>query len=26
LQAGRDLIFRAEAPYVPGTFDIGPVE
>lgn len=26
LQAGRNLIFRAETPYVPGTFDIGPVE
>jgi glutathione-regulated potassium-efflux system protein KefB len=26
MQAGRDLIFRAETPYVPGTFDIGPVE
>jgi glutathione-regulated potassium-efflux system protein KefB len=26
LQAGRDLIFRADAPYMPGAFDIGPVE
>lgn len=26
LQAGRDLIFRADAPYKPGAFDIGPVE